>query len=612
MDSLHAPVLDISVVTYNSARWLEPFMRSLLKQELPCSGIRLLFRDNGSSDETMARLQAIAQQHAGAFAQIEIDAGDNIGFGRGHNANLEKAMAPWLMVTNVDLEFEPQTLPLLIQRASTAPAEVAAWECRQKPYEHPKHYNPVTGEVAWASSACVLYRSAALRDIAGYEPRLFLYGEDVEISYRLRDRGWVLHYVPQATVWHFTYEHAAQVKPAQFLGSTLANVLLRCRYGRWAEVVQGFLMYLGLFAMKPQFPGQRRQLALNGLNLLRLAPYFLSTRKRSALRFDFRLWDYEMTRHGAFHEYPVIQGDVEQPLVSVLIRTVAGRGGKLAEALASVANQTYARIEVVIVEDGSATAAPVADRLRESGRFAGVVYKGLAKVGRCEAGNAALALAGGDLFCFLDDDDLFYADHLEVLVQALRGQPELGGAYSLSYQVRTEVISDEPWRYQEIEHSLLYRQPFSRALLWHHNYLPIQTVLFRRKLYDSHGGFDAELDNLEDWNLWVRYTLEQDFVMVDKVTSLYRVPAHAERAVQRQQVLDDYYAKAVAKHADLRVTLNPNQVVAMGKELAHDLYFVAVPRSGLRNAVLSRPWLARFYHPLRRMASLARRVARRI
>ena len=136
--------------------------------------------------------------------------------------------------------------------------------------------------------------------------------------------------------------------------------------------------------------------------------------------------------------------------------------------------------------------------------------------------------------------------------------------------------------------------------------------MFRRTLYETKGGFDPELDNLEDWNLWVRYTLEQDFEMIDKVTSLYRVPARPEEAVRRQNVLDDYYAKAVTKHAALQVVLNPNQVVRMAEEMARDLYVVTLQRRTLRDAVLSKPWLVRLYYPMRRAANLMLRLARKM
>jgi GT2 family glycosyltransferase len=600
--------LDISIVTYNSFKWLEKFFASLVSQRIPLKQIRLIVRDNGSTDDTISWLQRYQEDNKNRYLGISFEAGGNLGFGKGHNANLAKAQSAFFLVTNVDLEFEPDTLvELLIQACGDGP-EVAQWECRQKPYEHPKHYNPVNGDVLWCSSACALFRTAALREVGGYEPHLFMYGEDVELSYRLRDNGYRLRYLPKATVWHYTYEEAAQVKPMQFLGSTYANVLLRCRYGSRRQVISGFIMYMGLLAVPQSFRGQRLGLLKNGLKLLRTAPAFLRSRRKSHQPFPFRLWDYEMPREGSFHAYPEKTGDEPTPLVSVLTRTTPGKTGRLAEAVASIAAQTYSNIQLVVVEDGGNTAQSFMDEVRSYGLLSEVTYLPLPKMGRCAAGNAALAAARGELLCFLDDDDLFYADHLEVLVDAWQKRPELGAVYSLAYQVRTEVISPEPWIYREIEHSLLYRQPFNRYVMWHHNYLPIQTVLFQRSLYEAYGGFDPDLENLEDWNLWVRYCLHHDFEMVHKVTSLYRVPARAEMAVGRQKMLDDYYAKAQEKHAQLRADISPVQVLAAAQQLSRDIYVTMIPAKKVRQYILEVPSLRWLYHPLRKFAYYMRRV----
>jgi GT2 family glycosyltransferase len=625
-----APVLTLSIVTYNSEKWLDAFFQSLQKQDLPCDQIALCVLDNGSTDSTYDSLQAFLSKPYGLgsrFASVHLAQGPNIGFGAGHNHNLAKAQTPFFWVTNVDLEFEHNTLTTLLNTAQQdvqKGTQVAAWECRQKPYEHPKDYHPVTGETTWCSSACVLFRTGALQAVKGYEPLLFLYGEDVELSYRLRDHGYTLRYVPNATVWHFTYEEAAQIKPQQFLGSTLANVLLRCRYGRRREVLQGFAMFIGLFALRPMFPGMRRQLLAQTWKLMTLAPHFLRTRFKSQQKFPFRMWDYEMAREGAFYEYPVASASpIEQakanlqglPTVSVLMRTMPGRAGKLQEAIESVANQTYAHmggpIELVVVEDGGQGVESAKDALaslRKRGILLKVLYVPLPKSGRCLAGNKALEAATGDLCCFLDDDDLFYADHLEVLVAEWLQQPQLGAVYSLSYEVRTHVLSEEPWVYENVMHSLIHRQPFSRSTLWHHNYFPIQTVLFQRRLYLENGGFDLDLENLEDWNLWVRYSLKNEFKLVKKVTSLYRVPDNIDKALQRQSVLDDYYAKAQAKHAQLKLELSPPEIIEIAQEFARQNQVVGVPTSWVRTAVLKTPVLNRLYHPLKRLLSIWRQI----
>ena len=620
-----APQITLSIVTYNSEKWLAAFFQSLFQQNLPCDQIALCVLDNGSTDNSFAWLskqQAVLSQK---FASLSLNQGQNIGFGLGHNFNLALTTTPYFWVTNVDLEFEPDSITTLLATAQQDSSQalsngsIAAWECRQKPYEHPKDYHPVTGETAWCSSACVLFKTDAIQSVKGYDPLLFLYGEDVELSYRLRRQGYKLKYVPKATVWHYTYEEAAQVKPQQFLGSTLANVLLRCRYGRRHEVIQGFVMFMALFAMKPQFPGMRTKLLGQLWKLIQLAPKFLSSRQKSQETFPFRMWDYAMAREGAFYEYPnaqnsaIVQAEKNNmlPWVSVLVRTMPGRSGKLKEALASVAHQTYARIELVVVEDCGQdvqSAKPHIDALEKSGVIQKIVYRPLAKVGRCEAGNQALAAATGQLCCFLDDDDLFYADHLEVLVNAWLNNTQLGAVYSLAYEVRTEVISEEPWVYKDILHNLIHRQPFNRGVLWHHNYFPIQAVLFQRQLFLDHGGFDTSLDNLEDWNLWVRYSLKNDFELVPKVTSLYRVPNDVNKALQRQSVLDDYYAKAQAKHAELRVELSPTEIIQIAQELSRQSSVVGVPMSLLKRIVLGTPGLRNFYHPLKRVASIWRRM----
>ena len=66
-------------------------------------------------------------------------------------------------------------------------------------------------------------------------------------------------------------------------------------------------------------------------------------------------------------------------------------------------------------------------------------------------------------------------------------------------------------------------------------------MLFRRKLFERFGGFDERLENLEDWDLWRRYSSARDMCFVNEVTSLYRVPASASVAAARQWRLDRYH-----------------------------------------------------------------------
>lgn len=539
--------IDISIVTYNSSKWLVGFFESLINQFYSSKSLNVYVRDNGSTDDTVAVCEALIKKHADKFNHIEMALGENSGFGAGHNSNLRKSRADFFLVTNVDLVFEPDSILYIVKTALADDVDVASWEFRQKPFEHPKYYNPVTLETTWSSSACILFRRAALEKVGGYEERIFLYGEDVELSYRLRDNGFVLKYCPKAVCWHYSYEHKNELKPAQFFGSAVANVFIRCRYGSFLQIVVGFLLYLALFIRPVPVKHKTKLLFKNLAGIFYQTPYFLRTRKKSHAYFPIRGWDYEIVKTGAFYEYIKLDSMTRFPMVSVIIRTFHGRLEWLKQAVTSVLNQTYSTIELVVVEDGSNLAESFIDEIKKSANLTNVIYKSIPKGGRCVAGNAGLAVATGEFLVFLDDDDLFFADHIEVLADALVKNPTMGAAYSMAYQVPTKMISASPLIYREGGYTVEHQQPFCRPLLWRQNYFPIQAVLFRRSLYDIYGGFDLGLHYLEDWDLWIRFSLKDDFLLIDKLTSLYRVPRKSSALVERHKLLAGYRQKIIAK-----------------------------------------------------------------
>lgn len=265
------------------------------------------------------------------------------------------------------------------------------------------------------------------------------------------------------------------------------------------------------------------------------------------------------------------------PLVSVIVRTCKGHLNRLKEAVTSVLNQTYPNIEIVIVEDGSNDAEVYTKDISAMPRVS-VVYRSSPKVGRCRAGNIGLGLSRGTFLCFLDDDDIYFENHLEVLAHALMNHPEVGGVYALAFEVPIRIISEDRWEYKEFKRKIVYKQKFSRGLLWHHNYIPIQAIVFRRELYDRYGGFDESLELLEDWNLWTRYTLSHDFMLIEKVTSLYRVPSDRKKILERLYKLSDYHSKVLEKEKDLKAVLSPFEVQQYAKEISDYLNFAVIPK----------------------------------
>lgn len=229
----------------------------------------------------------------------------------------------------------------------------------------------------------------------------------------------------------------------------------------------------------------------------------------------------------------------ERPLVSVVVRTHGARQEFLREALDSIFSQTYRPIQVIVVEDGGDNAKDVIAALQVPQGIV-VDYHPLPKRGRCYAGNKGLEAAHGVLFGFLDDDDRFLPNHIESLVRCLNENPAAVGAYSASYEVPTAVRSLSPLEYAEGERRVIGNVAFSLRGLWNYNYIAIQSFLLRRELFERHGGFCEDLDCLEDWDMWLRYSAEGDFAYVDSVTSEFRMPWDDSVLAQRREQHGEY------------------------------------------------------------------------
>ena len=585
---------DISIVAHEpDLALLRQLLQSLGEPMAVPARLNLFIHDNSARPAAVESLRAELEANP-AFARVEIHhSPQNVGFGRGHNANAARGAAPLIFVVNPDGILEPDALATILAAAGSDAPEVAAWEMRQIPYEHPKASDPVTLETSWTSGAATLYRRAAFDAAGGFDAAIFLYGEDVDLSWRLRARGMKLRYLPRAAIVHRAYATRHEVKPQQAYGAVFAGLALRTRYGSPMQVFQGFAMLAAEILAPESFPGRSWGMIRTGARYLRNLPRFLGTRVGPGNGFlaQFAGWSYEERRDGAFHEMHSRRGKPPSgfPLVSILIRT-KGRPAWLREALASCANQTYPNLEVVVVEDGPATSRGVID---EAGKRLRLRYHATGeRVGRARAGNVALAQARGEWINFLDDDDVLFADHIEVLVEAVH-RAGAKGAYGFAWETHTRVIDAEHAIYEETRRVPRLRRRFDRIMLWHQNYLPIQSVLFHRSLWERYGGLAEDMDQLEDWNLWTRYTIEDDFVPVEKTTSKYRVPDDPRLAAERQARLDAAYAGAVERQRALRLTLSARDIALMAESYSREQAVVLATRNAVRQLVSSNRVFAR-------------------
>ena len=204
------------------------------------------------------------------------------------------------------------------------------------------------------------------------------------------------------------------------------------------------------------------------------------------------------------------------PLVSVIVRT-KDRPAFLAGALRSIVAQTYANLEIVVVNDGGRDVKDVVDS--QAGDTP-VIYIAHGKNrGRSAAANTGMNAARGLYLNFLDDDDVFYPDHVETLVRAILIK-DAKVVYSGVSNAYYEGPPENPRNC--VRKEVLFNRHFDPDLLLFANHIPIMSVLFHRGVFQELEGFSTELDLFEDWDFLIRASRRFSFHHVDKVTAEYR------------------------------------------------------------------------------------------
>ena len=172
----------------------------------------------------------------------------------------------------------------------------------------------------------------------------------------------------------------------------------------------------------------------------------------------------------------------EQPLVSVIIPVYNG-ARFLRAALESVFTQTYRPIEVIVVDDGSQD-----DSGAIAQSFPDVRYIRQENQGVAAARNNGIAVARGEFFAFLDQDDLWTPEKLERQINHLLNNPDLG--YTLTQQqfFLEPGTTLPPWFRKELLSTV-------------HTGWVLGTLVVRRKTFEQVGGFvtDYSAANDSDW-----------------------------------------------------------------------------------------------------------------
>ena len=241
-DMLYSPKVTIGVLTYNSEKYIEPCLNSLFGQDY--ENLEIVVLDNHSMDNTLEKLE----EHFSAVRVIQ--AGENMGFGRGHNEIIRSTDGDFYACLNVDMIFELNFVSELVKVMADRPiygsvgGKLKRWDFQgylknggvvqdmgktnfidsigirllkshrfedigQSEVDYGQYDQ--ARDVFGVSGAAVMYRRKALEDISFineegkkefFDETMFMYKEDVDLAYRLQWAGWKSRYTPMAVGFH--------------------------------------------------------------------------------------------------------------------------------------------------------------------------------------------------------------------------------------------------------------------------------------------------------------------------------------------------------------------------------------------------------------------------
>lgn len=500
----------VAVIVLN---WRKPVETMLCLESLSritYPNAQIIAVDNGSGDESVPLIRQ-------RFPQITVlETGANLGYAGGNNVGVRWALergAEFTLILNNDVIVDPGFIEPLIEASRLHPGPIIVtpvicelarpdivwtigadidWRTgapvRRHEGERREEWQKAEPHpVTFAPGMALLAPRAAWERAGPMDEAYFLYYEEADWCFHAIRAGCRILAAPQSCVWHDAEGAEGRTSPAitYYMTRNALRFLDRNqpRPQRWASKAR-VIAWAVIHSLSDLYHGQR-------------------IRSRARWR---ALLDYMAGRYGHCRRE---HSDMSK-LVSIVMPTY-NQAHFLPEALEGVFAQTYSNYELIVVDDGSTdnTADVLAD-YQQRYEFM-VVFQENQRLPR--ALNAGFGRARGDFLTWTSSDNIMLPHMLEVLVEALDNDHEVGLVYADRYLMDDD--GNDLGRFD-----LPGYDPY---LLLHANLVHC-CFLYRRECMERVGLFDSEFIYGEDWEYWIR--ISRYYAMKRVPQTLYRYRLH--------------------------------------------------------------------------------------
>jgi GT2 family glycosyltransferase len=224
--AISQPDMSVVLVCWNNKDYLDPCLRSLYEGGLHYS-FDVVVVDNGSTDGSQAMLR---EEYPDV---LTIQNESNVGLGTASNQGIKATRGRYVLLLNNDTLVNGKSLDAMVAFMEAHPRVGAVGGQLLNPDGSVQAcYNNFTtlkeeffvatrlgeqfrdgypavikddkvGSVDWLGSACLMLRRDMLRQVGMLDEEYFIYGDELDLQYRMKKAGWEIYYLPHVTTIHY-------------------------------------------------------------------------------------------------------------------------------------------------------------------------------------------------------------------------------------------------------------------------------------------------------------------------------------------------------------------------------------------------------------------------
>jgi len=216
----------VVILNWNGEKLLEEFLPSIT-QYSKREDTEIYVADNASSDNS---INFIKQN----YPKIKLVINDkNYGFAEGYNVALKKIEAKYYVIINSDVEVTENWLDGLYntikidEKIAAVQPKIKSYKdkrfleyagaaggmidrygytfCRGRifnVFEQDNNQYEKQADIFWASGACIFIKADLFHEVGGFDADFFAHMEEIDLCWRLKNRGYKIVYTPSSTVYH--------------------------------------------------------------------------------------------------------------------------------------------------------------------------------------------------------------------------------------------------------------------------------------------------------------------------------------------------------------------------------------------------------------------------